>query len=150
MSFTCIMKIAGVEGSSKIKSGYIDILSFHWGVSQSRKAHEDNATGTSMVQDFSVVKRVDPASPDLFTKCAVGEKIGKIEVLLMRHEGKEEPKEYAKYEFETVFVSSVRPGGGGGSEFPLEEVSFNFAKATYSYGSKKGSFDVGKGGIKGA
>jgi type VI secretion system Hcp family effector len=149
MAFTCIMKIQGIDGSSQIKDKWIDVLSFHWGVVQTRKAWENNPSGTGMVQDFSVVKRIDPASPDLFTKCAFGDKISKVEVSLQHASGKEPPKEYAKYEFDEVYVSGVRPGGGGGSEFPLEEVSFNFAKCSYSYGSKKGNFDVGKAGIKG-
>jgi type VI secretion system secreted protein Hcp len=150
MAFTCIIKIDGIDGSSQIKDKWIDVLSFRWGVTQTRKAWENNPSGTGTVQDFSIVKRIDPASPDLFTKCAFGEKINKVEVLLMHASGKEPPKEYAKYEFNDAYISNVRPGGGARSEFPEEEVWFNFAKANYSYGSKKGNFDVGKAGIKGA
>jgi type VI protein secretion system component Hcp len=79
-------------------------------------------------QDFSVVKRVDAVSPGLFTAAAQGDKLTKVVVVLSKGS-----KPFVTYEFQTVFVSSVRPGGGGGSDFPLEEVSFNFASSTYTY-----------------
>lgn len=110
-----------------------EILSFHWGVSQSRNAWESDRTGSSgQVRDFSVVRRIDAQSPILFTACAYGDKIPTMFVYLESINGTT-ILTYATYTFEGCFIASMRPGGGGGDEFPLEEVSVNFEKVKYEY-----------------
>src|SRR5205823_6009848 len=134
---------------SELKSGYIDVLSYSWGVSNSVKAWEKQPAGTANVHDFTLVKRVDPASPDILTACVNGKKIGSVELGLYMASGDKSPKEFAQYKLSTCYITSVRPGGSDGGDHPLEEVCFNFAKAEYKYGEKKGDFEVGKGGIQG-
>ena len=152
MAFRAVIKFDGISGTSDLKgaSDYIDVLSYHWGIHNNVKAWEKAPSGTATVQDLSIVKRVDPSSPDLFSFCAQGNKIGTVELRLYQAGGsKDDPKQFAGYKFTTCYITSVRPGGSSGGDDPLEEVSFNFAKAEYNYGSKKGSFDVGKAGIQG-
>jgi type VI secretion system Hcp family effector len=151
MAFACIIKIDGITGTSKIKDGYIDVTSYSWGVTNDVKAWEQSPTGTATVQNFTVTKRVDPSSPDIFTNCVNGKKIGTVEVSLLQSSGSDAPKEFANYKFTTCYITVVQPGGSGdaGADFGSETVQFNFAKAEYGYGSKKGGFDVGKGGIQG-
>jgi type VI secretion system secreted protein Hcp len=151
MAFRCIIKIDGITGTSDLKDGWIDVTSFNWGVSNDVKAWEKSPSGTAHVQDFSVSKRVDPASPDIATYCANGKKIGTIEVSLVQSSGDANPKEFANYKFTTCYITSVHPSGSSdsGSDFGSEAVTWNFAKAEYGYGAKKGGFDIGKGGIQG-
>src|SRR5579871_2369466 len=138
MAFRCIIKIDGITGTSQLKDGWIDVLSYQWGVSNDVKAWEQSPTGTATVQDFNIVKRVDPSSPDIFTNSVNGKKLSTVEVSLVQASGDKDPKEFANYKFETCYITSVRPGGSTASDDPLESVNFNFAKATYGYGTKKG------------
>src|SRR5262245_32903495 len=104
MAFRCVIKFDGISGTSQVQgaSDYIDVLSFHWGINNNVKAWEKAPSGTATVSDFSIVKRVDPSSPDLFTYCAQGNKIGSVEVRLYQASGtKDAPKVFATYKFTT-------------------------------------------------
>jgi type VI secretion system secreted protein Hcp len=154
MAFRSVIKFDGITGTSALADvkgqGYIDVLSYHWGIVNNVKAWEQAPSGTATVHDFGIVKRVDPASPDLFTYCAQGNKIDTVEIRLYHASGTQDaPKKFAYYKFTTCYITSVRPGGSSGGDDPLEEVSFNFAKAEYGYGDNKGNFDVGAAGIQG-
>jgi type VI secretion system secreted protein Hcp len=143
------MKIDGITGTSDLKDGWIDVLSINWGVTNDVKAWEKSPAGTAHVQNFSLMKRVDPSSPDIFTACVNGKKLGSVEFSLVQSSGDAQPKEFANYKFTTAYITSVQPSGASGSDFMTESVQFNFASANYGYGDKKGSFDIGKGGIQG-
>jgi type VI secretion system secreted protein Hcp len=137
MAFDAFIKlkdIKGESGDSKHK-GEIEILSFHWGVSQSGTAAfgKGGGGGKANISDFSFVKRVDSASPVLFQKCAQGEHIDEGLVTVRKAGGTQ--LEYLKYKFTTLIVSSVRPGGSsqGSDDIPLEEISLNFAKCEIDY-----------------
>jgi type VI secretion system secreted protein Hcp len=135
MAFQSYLWISGIDGEVLAPPAFaksIKILSFHWGVQQTRRAWENNPSGTGVVHDFSIVKAVDKTSPDLFSKCAMGDSIATVQVDLTRSDGRVVTK-YAEYVFKEVFIYSVRPGGGGGSDVPLEEVGFNFKEGTFKY-----------------
>jgi type VI secretion system secreted protein Hcp len=149
MAFRCIIKFDGITGTSELKDGFIDVLSYTWGVSNNVKAWEKAPSGTAVVQDFTIVKRVDPSSPDIFTTSVNGKKVAKAEISLVQSSGDAAPKEFASYKFETVYITSVTPSGSTDGSDPMETVTFNFAKAEHGYGAKKGGFEVGKGGIGG-
>ncbi len=149
MAFRCIIKIDGISGTSALKDGWIDVTDFHWGVTNDVKAWETSPTGTAHVHNFSITKRVDPSTPDIFTYCVNGKKIGSVEVSLVQASGDAAPKEFANYKFKTCYIVNIQKGGSTDSDFASETVEFNFNTAEYGYGSKKGGFDVGKGGIQG-
>jgi type VI secretion system secreted protein Hcp len=150
MAFDCFIKIDGINGESSDKdhAREIEVLSFHWGVSQSGTAGYGG--GKCSVQDFSFVKRTDSASPVLFQKCCQGEHIAEAHVTLRKAGGR--AQEYLKYQFTDLLISSVRPGGSsqGSDDIPLEEVSLNFAKCHLTYvppddkgaGAVEGGWDV--------
>jgi type VI secretion system secreted protein Hcp len=137
MAFDCFIKIQGVDGESRDSShgGEIDVLSFHWGVTQTGTASTGGGGGGGKcnVQDFSFVHKVDKASPVLFQKCCQGEHIPEALVTVRRAGGTQ--LEYLKYKFTDLIVASVRPGGSshGVDDIPLEEVSINFAKCELDY-----------------
>jgi type VI secretion system secreted protein Hcp len=137
MAFDAFMKLDKIDGESKDDShgGEIDVLSFHWGVTQSGTAGAGGGGGggKSSVSDFSFVKRIDKASPTLFQKCCTGEHIASGLLTLRKAGGTQ--LEYLKYTFTDLIVSGVRPGGSaqGSDDIPLEEVSINFAKCQLAY-----------------
>ena len=139
MPFDAFLKIATVPGEStddKHKE-WIETLSYSWGASQAAGGSA-SATGAHAgqrvdIQDFSLTKRLDKASPKLFLACCTGEHIADVTLELCKAGG--DKQKYMTYKFTDVMVSSVRPGGSAhaGEAVPLEEVSFRFAKVQLEY-----------------
>ncbi len=138
MAFDAFVKIDGIPGEStddKHKN-WIEILSFSHGLTQPASA-ASATTGRSAervdVEDFSIVKVLDKATPTLHLACCDGRHIKKVEMELCEAGGDKHP--YMKYTLEDVIVSGVRPGGSseGGDAKPLEEVSLNFGKIRWEY-----------------
>jgi type VI secretion system secreted protein Hcp len=138
MAFDAFLKIEGIPGESTDAkhAAWIEILSFSHGLSQPVSAASGTGGRTSQrvdIQDFSIVKVLDKASPVLALHCCNGQHIPKVEMELCEASTDKHP--YMKYTMEDVVVSSVRPGGStqGGDTKPLEEVSFNFGKISWEY-----------------
>lgn len=132
------LKIEGVEGESTDAkhAGEIEIESFSWGA--------QNTPGISKVnfQDFHFTTRTSKASPVLMLACASGKHFSKA-VLTVRKAG-EIPVEYYKVTLEDLLVTSHQSGGSAGSEVvPMEQVSINFTKITFSYTPQKADGSLG-------
>ena len=139
MPFDAFLKIATVPGESTDDkhTEWIEVLSYSWGASQAMGGSA-SATGAHAgqrvdIQDFSVTKRLDKASPKLFLACCSGEHIADVTLELAKAGG--DKQKYMTYKFTDVMVASVRPGGSaqGGDAIPLEEISFRFAKVELEY-----------------
>ncbi|HYZ71955.1 MAG TPA: type VI secretion system tube protein Hcp, partial [Chthoniobacterales bacterium] len=69
MAVDMFLKINGVDGESKDKahSKQIDVLAWSWGLSNTGSAHVGGGAGSGKVnvQDISITKWVDSASPKL-------------------------------------------------------------------------------------
>lgn len=139
MAFDAFLKIDGIPGEcqdDKHKE-WIEILSYSHGVTQlsgGSRSSGGAATGQrSDHADFSVVKTLDKTSPKLNLHCANGAHIPKITFELCRATG--DKAKYMEYVLEDNIVSGIRPGGSsaGGEALPLEEVSFNYGKITWTY-----------------
>jgi type VI secretion system secreted protein Hcp len=142
------LQIDGIPGEStdgKHKD-WIEILSYSHGVSQSgagsRSSGGAASSGRCSHQDFSIVKTLDKASPELNLHCCNGNHIKKMTLQLCRATGEKQP--YMDYLLEDVLISSVSIGGGGGG-IPTESVTFNYGKLNWVYvetdhetGKKKG------------
>jgi type VI secretion system secreted protein Hcp len=87
--------------------------------------------GKVSMQDFHFVMRTNKASPKLFLACASGQHL-KSAVLTARKAGKDQ-QEYLVYKFYDLLISSYQTGGSEGSDTPIDQVSFNFAKIESSY-----------------
>jgi type VI secretion system secreted protein Hcp len=139
MAVDILLKIDTVNGESKIDGHVdeIDVLSWSWGMSQSGTMHEGGGAGTGKVniQDISITKYVDKASPNLMRACCNGEHFPQAE-LLVRKAGKD-PLDYFKVTMSPVLITSVSPGGSGGEDRLTENVSLNFAKMTIGYTPQK-------------
>ncbi len=139
MAFDAFLKIDGIPGEStddKHKD-WIEILSFHWGVSQPSSGGRSTGGAASAERcnhsDFSIVHTLDKASPKLFLACCKGDHIKEVKVELCRAAG--DKSKYMEYKMTDVLISSVRPGGAaqGGEALPLEEASFNYGKIEETY-----------------
>ncbi len=128
------------------RAKYIDVLAWSWGMSQSGTMHTGGGGGAGKVnvQDISVTKWVDKASPTLMQHCATGKHIPEGE-LIVRKAG-DKPLEYIIIKMKDILISSVSTGGSGGEDRLTENVSLNFSefKAEYQEQDEKGAAKGGK------
>jgi type VI secretion system secreted protein Hcp len=129
------LKIDTVDGESRDKqhAKEIDVLAWSWGLSNSGSAHVGGGAGAGKVnvQDVSVTKYVDSASPKLMKACADGSHFANA-LLTVRKAGGS-PVEYIKIKMEEVFVTALSTGGSGGEDRLTENLSLNFAKVHVDY-----------------
>lgn len=135
MAVDMFLKISGVEGESIDKShkGEIDILAWSWGMSQSGTTHMGGGGGSGKVsvQDITLTKYVDAASPALMLGCCKGTHHDEA-VLVVRKAG-DTPLEYIKITMKEVIVSNLSTGGSGGEDRLTENVTLNFAEFKFEY-----------------
>jgi type VI secretion system secreted protein Hcp len=130
------LQIDGIPGESTDEKhkDWIEVLSYSHGVSQSgagsRSSGGAATSGRCNHQDFSIVKTLDKASPELNLYCCNGKHIKKMTLELCRATGDKQP--YMDYLFEDVIISSISIGGGGGG-IPTESVTFNYGKVEWVY-----------------
>jgi type VI secretion system secreted protein Hcp len=155
MAFDAFIKIDGIPGEStddKHKD-WIEIHSFSFGMSQPASSTASSVGGASServnLDDLSIVKLMDKASPKLYELCCSGKHIPNVAMELCRAGG--DKVKYMEVKLEQVIISSVRPGGSSqGSEgFPTESVTFNFGKAKWTYTQQKRSDGTGGGNVTG-
>jgi type VI secretion system secreted protein Hcp len=129
------LDIKGVKGESrdKVHKEKMDILAWSWGASNSGTAHVGGGAGAGKVnvQDISVTKYVDKASPSLLLYCCNGKHIDDA-TLIVRKAG-ENPLEYIIIKMTEVMITSVSTGGSGGEDRLTENISLNFAKVEFKY-----------------
>jgi type VI secretion system secreted protein Hcp len=147
-------ELPGLPGESQDDKhqAWIEVLSFSFGASQ-KSAGERSTGGAASaervsMQDFSIVKALDKASPKLFLKCCTGEHFGLVTLVLCRATG--DKSKYMEYKMRDVLVTSVRKGGAaqGGEGLPLEEVGFNFGKIELTYTETDRKTGKRKGDVK--
>lgn len=136
MAVDQFIKIGDIEGESKDSAheGEIDVLAWSWGMSQSGSMHSGGGGGSGKVnvQDLSLTKWVDRASPVLMKMCCNGKHYPEA-TLTVRKAGGDSPIDYVVVTLEDVLVTSVATGGSGGDDRLTENVTLNFAKVKMSY-----------------
>lgn len=137
MAFDAFLKIEGIDGESTDDKHqkWIEILSYAHGVTQpvsGVSATGGRTGGRADFADFSLTKTVDNATPDLNIYCAKGQHIPKVELELCLATG--DKHTFLKYTLEDVIISSVSPSGAsGGSDKPMEALSFAYGKIKWEY-----------------
>jgi type VI secretion system secreted protein Hcp len=136
MAVDMFLKIDGVEGESKDKTHLkqIDVLAWSWGLSNTGSAHVGGGAGSGKVnvQDVSVTKWVDSASPKLVLACCEGSHYSQVLLTVRKAAGKA-PLEYVKITLSEVLVAGISTGGSGGEERLTENVTLNFGKFSMDY-----------------
>jgi type VI secretion system secreted protein Hcp len=136
MAVDMFLKIDGVEGESKDKTHLkqIDVLAWSWGMSNTGSAHVGGGAGSGKVnvQDVSITKWVDSASPKLVLACCEGSHYSQVLLTVRKAAGKA-PLEYVKITLNEVLVAGISTGGSGGEERLTENVTLNFGKFSMDY-----------------
>ena len=135
MALNMYLKIGGIEGEStdQAHEGWIDVLSVSQSVTQPASALASSGRRTSqrvIMQDFSVVKTIDKATPKLYLACCSGQRIPTVEIHLVTT-GALQP--YMIYKMENAIISSFDVSGGSGGDAPTETLSLNFSKISWEY-----------------
>ncbi len=135
MSTDAFLKLGDLKGES-IVDGHedeIQVLAWSWGMTQAGTTHEGTGGGAGKVnvQDISITKTADTASPNLAMACCNGRHFDEA-VLTVRKAG-ETPLDFLTITLNDVIITSVQEGGSQGAEVVDETVSLNFAKFKYSY-----------------
>ena len=139
MAIDMFLKLSTIPGESQDDKhkDWIEVLSFSFGASQSSAGERSTGGAASSqrvsMQDFSIVKQLDKASPKLFLACCKGEHIPEVKLELCRATG--DKSKYMEYKMTDVLISSFRKGAAsqGGEGLPMEEVAFNFGKIEWTY-----------------
>ena len=125
----------------------IEVLSWNWGCTQSGTMHVGTGGGAGKVhvQDLTLTKHVDKASPNLVRYACNGKHLGTA-VLTVRKAAGDSPLEYVKITLTNVIITSVNLGGTGGVLLS-ETVTLNFAKVKFEYTPQKTKGGVGEGSM---
>ncbi len=139
MAVDMYLQIEGIKGDSTDSKhkDWIEILSYTHSLVQATggaaSAQGTHAGGRADHSDFSLVKRLDSASPVLFKFVCDAKPIPKITFELCRAMG--EKTCFMKYTLEDSIVSSYRPSGHSAGEdmVPLEEIAFRYGSIKLEY-----------------
>lgn len=139
MAVDMFLKLGDVKGESRDSKhkDEVDVLAWSWGMSQSGTTHLGTGGGAGKVnvQDLSLTKYVDKASPNLIMAACNGKHYP--EALLTVRKAGEKPLEYIKITMKEVLVSSISTGGSGGEDRITENVTLNFASFKVEYSPQK-------------
>ena len=138
------LKLNGPNFEGEVtEKGYekqIQMLSWSWGASNSGTTHTGGGGGASppSVQDLSVTKYIDKATPALILATMTGKQITggspNDGVLTVRSSTKTGGSyESLKIELKNILVSSVSTGGSGGESPLTENISLNFGSFKLTY-----------------
>lgn len=151
MAVDIFIKIGDIKGESQDKThkDEIEVLNWSWGMSQSGNMHTGTGGGAGKVsiQDLSLTKYVDKASPNLMMHCSSGKHVPKV-TLTVRKAGGDSQVEYLIINLEEVLISSLSTGGSGNDDRLIENVTLNFAKVTVDYQPQKADGTKDGGPIK--
>jgi type VI secretion system secreted protein Hcp len=137
MAMDMFLKMEPIKGESRDKEaskvGTIDVLAWSWGMSNSGTAHMGTGAGAGKVnvQDLSLTKYIDSASPSLQLACCNGKHFDEA-TITVRKAG-ETPLIYLVIKMTEVMVTSVSTGGSGGEDRLTENVTLNFSKVEVTY-----------------
>ena len=136
MSQDMFLNINGVDGESQDNThkSEIDVLNWHWKISQESTMHTGSGggTGKAQVHDLEFEHYVDRASPNLFKYCVTGKHAPEAKLTVRKAGGT--PLEYLKITMTDVVVTMVEPSGNTTDEVKIrEKVRLSFAKVKTEY-----------------
>ncbi|MBW3622746.1 MAG: type VI secretion system tube protein Hcp [Armatimonadetes bacterium] len=149
MAYEFYLKIDGIDGESRDEDhkGWIEILSFSWGVSNAIDAtggaRGGRGAGRANFSDLNVMKFLDKSTPKLLLSVASGKHFKFAELHLSNQPletefgaSNMESDVFTFLKLEDVLVSSHQvSGSAGGGNAPTEAFSLNFGKVTLSVAS---------------
>lgn len=151
------LTVEGVESESLREGheGEIEVLAFQFGGSNISSVGQGGGGGTGVVSlsEFTVQKKTDAGSAELFKHMCTGEHFPTAKLTLYKSGGSAGPLDYLVYDFEEVYCTNISwSGAEGGDPVPHEAVSFSFGSVLVTYkiqgedgtaqGNKTGGWDV--------
>lgn len=135
MAVNAYLYVDGVTGPSTSKTGFIDILSFSWGVSNTSTystgaSGKEAKAGRANFNDLTIMKVVDATSPLLADHCASGNILAKVYILYDKPVGDSQADYYRIY-LQDALITSIQHSGS--SENPTESVSFAYQAEEVCY-----------------
>lgn len=120
------LKLEGIEGESVDEEhrGEIEILSYSWGMSNPTSIGSGGlSAGKVSMSDFTITKKADKASPQLFLACARGKHLPSATITVRR-----EGHTFVRWELKDVVITSFKTRGDPASGAPTEEVRMKFVQ----------------------
>ena len=119
----------------------VEIRSFSLGVENPTtigSATGGAGTGKIKLKELYIEKSVDTLSASLYSRCARGGHLAKMQLFLRKTGGATTvPKPYLTYGFATVFVTNIDWGAGEGDDVPVERVTFAYGSLALGYYAQK-------------
>ena len=143
MPMEMFLKLSGIDGESVDAKhrGEIDVLAWSWGLSEGAPATGGGGgAGKVKIQDISIHKLVDLASPLLLSYSAQGKHIADG-TLTARRAGMS--AEFLLFKMTTVTVTSVSMAASKDEIRPAETITLNFAKLEVDYRPTKPDGSLG-------
>ena len=139
------IKLDGIDGESQDSKhkGWIDVLNFSYGVSQSSSSFTGGGSGVGKANfdTLSFSHYVDKSSPNLFMYCAGGNHIPKVELSCCKvGDGSQE---YMKVTMNDVIVTGVSLSGGNAETQVTESISLSYAKIKTEVKEQKADGSMG-------
>jgi len=131
--------IDGIPGPSTSKTGFIDVLSFSWGVSQTAvygtgASGKEAKAGRADFSNLTIMKVLDKTTPLLANSCWSGNILKKVYILYDKPVGTKQD-DYFRVYLKDALVTSVQLSGS--NENPTESVSFAFQCVEIGYKPEK-------------
>src|ERR1700692_1158959 len=139
MAVNAYLYVDTVVGPSTSKTGFIDVLSFSWGVSQTAvygagASGKEAKAGRADFTNLSIMKVLDKTTPLLADHCASGNILAKGYTLYDKPVG-DKQDDYFRIYVKDALITSVQLSGS--NENPTESVSFAFQGVEVGYKAKK-------------
>jgi type VI secretion system secreted protein Hcp len=127
------LKIDGVTGESQdVKHpGEIEVLAWSWGESAGTARTRRGPVAMACIQDLSLSKFIDSASPTLIMNTMLGS-VAPTAVLVLRKAGGEQV-EYLRFTMKNVSIASYQTGGSEGENRLSENVVLHFESMQGQY-----------------
>jgi len=116
-------EMVAIENAHKDRPGWISILAWSHGASNGSSRY---GRGSSNMQDFSMTKYSDNASPQMTVMVMVGEVLphGILRVVYAPDDGK---VKFIEFVMKNVQISSISTGGSGGEDRLTENITVQFS-----------------------
>jgi len=145
MAVDMFLKLGSIKGESvdDKHKGEIEVLSWHWGATQTGTTHSGpgGGAGKANFQDLTITKYLDSSSPILLDHLARGKHVAEALLTVRKSGGK--PLEYLKLKLQDTIISSLQTGGSRSSgqssadERITETLGLNFARYEIEYVPQK-------------
>ena len=137
MPANVFLKLDDLKGGSRDKNhkDQIDVLAWSWGLSQGISSGIGSSRKKVNVEDLSITKYIDKASPGLIRAVCSG-KVFKEALLTLSNSG-EKLIDYYKVTFNDLVIFSVTAGGNAGEDQPTENITLKYAKFKVEYTPQK-------------